>query len=185
MPRRDDQPWKIALCGPSESGKDEAAKWFAANTPLRNPGSTSRFLCPYVVALKHGVPVAEVQAGLHTHLYNFEFSQRHLNKVQWFNLGNVLRAIDPMVLVTQVLDAGDILNGARNREEILRSKSYRLVHRVLWIERDVPPDPTMTYGPEVADLSIDNNGDLAAFHARLAEFCESVSIPLYTATDAR
>lgn len=146
----------IALCGPGRCGKDAAAEWLAANTPLVYRGSTSSVIAPHA-AERLGLTVEEA------------FARRHQDRAVWYQLGKEMRADDPAFLVRSVLAQGSqIVVGVRDRMEIVTASLERLVDVVVWIHREVPFDPTLEYGPELADLRIDNYGTLDEFHARLA-----------------
>lgn len=145
---------KIALCGPGRSGKDECAKWFSANTPLRFGRSTSQVIAPYV-AERLGVSVPEA------------FARRHEDRELWFSVGNELRLHDPTFLVRECLRDGEIVVGLRNRDEMIAARSQRLIDLFVWISRDVPHDQTQTYGPELCDIEIENRGTLADLFDRL------------------
>lgn len=145
----------IAICGPGRSGKDTAANWFARHTHLRFGRSTSEIIAPYA-AERLGRPV------------DVAFAHRHQNRVFWFNVGNELRATDPAFLVRECLKGGEIVVGMRNRSEVLAVRSERLVDLVVWIDRDVPTDPTMEFGPAECDVIVQNRGTLDEFEDRLA-----------------
>jgi hypothetical protein len=145
---------KIAICGHGRSGKDEAARYLARRTPLRFAKSTSEVIAPYAAA-KLGRPV------------DVAFAERHQNRVFWFNVGNELRAEDPAFLVRECLKAGEIVVGMRNRSEVVAVRAERLVDLVVWIDRDVPADPTQEFGVELCDLVVPNRGTLEEFHGRL------------------
>lgn len=146
---------RIAFCGPGRSGKDECAHWFAENTRLRFGRSTSEVIAPYVAA-RLGLDAAEA------------FARRHEDRVLWFEVGNELRRHDPLFLVRECLADGEIVVGMRNRDEVIGARAEGLIDLLAWIDRDVPVDPTMTYGPELCDVRIDNRGTLADLRGRLA-----------------
>lgn len=145
---------KIALCGPGRSGKDECASWLSANTSLRFGRSTSQVIAPYV-AERLGVSVAEA------------FARRHEDRELWFAIGNELRLQDPTFLVRECLRDGEIVVGMRNQDEVIAARSQRLIDLFVWISRDVPHDPTQTYGPELCDIEIENRGTLEELFDRL------------------
>ena len=145
---------RIAICGHGRSGKDTAAHYLASITPLRLGKTTSEIIAPYAAA-KLGQPVAVA------------FADRHNHRVFWFEVGNELRATDPAFLVRECLKDGEIVVGMRNRSEVLTVGQERLVDLIVWIERDVPTDPTQEYGPELCDVVIPNNGTLEELHRRL------------------
>jgi len=144
----------IAICGPGRSGKDEAARWLAANTPLRLGPTTSQVIAPHVAA-RLGLDVASV------------FEKRHENRQLWFEIGNCLRETDPAFLVRECLAKGDIAVGLRNADEVMAARAERLVDLFVWIDREVPPDPTQTFGAELCDVIVSNRGSLDEFFLKL------------------
>lgn len=145
----------IAICGPGRSGKDETAKWLAANTPLRFSLGTSQVIAPHIAA-EDGISVEEA------------YARRHEDRDRWFRKGNELRVDDHAYLVRECLKQGEIVVGLRNADEVVASRSEGLIDLFLWIERDVEEDPTMTFGPELCDIIIDNNCTIPELHERLA-----------------
>lgn len=147
---------RIAIVGPGECGKNEAATWFAAHTPLRFRKTTSEVIAESVAALR-GCTVEEAMAN------------RRNERDYWLAIGNELRALDPCHLVRETLDDAEICVGIRSPVELAASKANRLIDLTIWIERaDVPRDSTMCFGPEMADVIVENHGSLAGLHARLA-----------------
>lgn len=142
------------LCGPSRCGKDEAAIWLSQNTPLRYAGSMSQVIAPHV-ARRLGKTVDEV------------FATRHADKQLWFDVGNELRARDPLRIVRECLEKSDIVVGPRDDGEIVHARETDLIDLAIWIEREVPEDPTMTYGPELCDIVVLNLGPLHRMHESL------------------
>lgn len=138
---------RIALCGPSRCGKDECAKWLAANTPLRYSRSMSQVIAPHV-AKRLGKTVDEV------------FATRHADKQLWFDIGNELRERDPLHIVRECLKDGELVVGPRDCGEIVHARETDLIDLAVWIERDVPEDPTLTYGAELCDVVVLNLGPL-------------------------
>ena len=149
------QPPKIAICGPGRSGKDEAARWLASHTKLRFTRSTSEVIAPHAAA-RLGKGIAE------------SFAERHENRQFWFDVGNELRAGDPAYLVRECLRGGEIVVGLRNADEVVEARRVGLVDLFIWIERDVLRDHTQTFGPELCDVVIPNNGSLEEFFGKLA-----------------
>lgn len=145
---------RIAICGAGESGKDTVAVWLSKHTPLRLGKSTSQVIAPYV-AEALGVSVEKA------------FNNRRKNRGVWFAMGNDLRKSDPAFLIREALKEGDIAVGPRNREEIIQARKEKLIDLAIWIDRVVPADPSMTFGPELCDFSINNRGTLEELYKRL------------------
>jgi hypothetical protein len=154
---------KLAICGPGRSGKDPAACWLATHTRLRLGRSTSQVIAPFV-ASRLGISIEEA------------FNRRHMDRVYWFNLGNQLRASDPAALVREAIRDADIVQGLRNYDAVIASRNERLVDFFLWIERAVPPDPTMTFGPEKCDVIVQNNGTLPELYEKLESLARFANI---------
>lgn len=150
------RPPRIALCGPGRCGKDTAAEWLHENTRLNYVMSTSEVIAP-VAAERLGLTVEAA------------FARRHEDRALWCRLGKEMRASDPAFLVRTVLDKGsDIVVGVRDRQEIVTASLEGLVDLVVWIDRRVPFDPTLEYGPELCDIRITNDDSLDEFHGKLA-----------------
>lgn len=155
---------RICFCGPGRSGKDEAALYLAAHTPLRYAGSTSVFLTPYVATV---LGLSNEEA----------FARRHEDRKFWYELGNKLRKEDPGVLARPALAAGEILAGFRDPCEIQWLRRKGVISLFVWIDRVVEPDPTQKYGPEECDVVISNRGSLAEFQERLRRLVLFAGIP--------
>lgn len=174
-------PPRLCIVGYGRAGKDTAGDWLAAHTPLVHPGATSIYLLPYYVARKHDLPLEDVKAGEHKGLCDLEYARRHELRMEWYDLGNVLRAEDPGILADAALAQGHILAGCRDACEIHAARSKGKVDLVLWVDNDrVPEDPTVKFGPEIADLRVENHGTLEAYHRKLEALCRFAGIPTYT-----
>lgn len=146
---------KIAICGHGRAGKDIAAWWFNDHTFLCYSGfSTSVAITPH--AAKH-LGISEEEA----------FARRHEDRMLWFELGNKLREHDPAFLARQTFQHGDIAVGIRDRSEMEAVLREGLVRHAIWIDRDVPVDPTLNYGKELCDIVVENHGTLEEFYAML------------------
>jgi hypothetical protein len=155
---------KIAIVGPGRCGKDTAAEWLSANTRLSYAVSTSEVIS-WSMADKMGVSVATAHA------------MRHDRRGEWFDQGVRLRGIDPAYLARTVLALGDICVGIRDRPEMDRVRSEGLVDLVLWVDRPgVAADPTLMYGPELADVILPNWWGIDEFHGRLRVLGKSLGI---------
>lgn len=155
---------RLALCGHGRAGKDAAAEWFGEHTTIRYSGfSTSRAITPYA-ARKLGISEEEA------------FARRHEDRELWFRLGNQLRMEDPAFLARQTFEHGDIAVGIRDRGEMEAVLREGLVDLAVWIEREVSVDPTLTYGRELCDIIIDNDGTLEEFHSRLRALAKAMGV---------
>jgi hypothetical protein len=154
---------KLAICGPGRAGKDECGRWFAEHTPLRYSKSTSQVIAPFAAA-HLGLSVEEA------------FRRRHEDRDLWFKLGCELRRDDPAYLAREVLRDGDLVVGVRDRAEMEATIREGLVSLVIWIDRDVPVDPTLTYGRELADMVIENRWSLADLRRRLDRIARALGL---------
>lgn len=164
--------------GHSRAGKDEMGNWLSRWTPLRHPGALSQFLAPYVVASRLGIPVDLINAVEHRQLMNDAYANRHRDKEEWFRIGNECRDKDTDVLLRPALAHGELVVGPRDPREVERCAS--LTDYRVWIDRDVPPDPTCKYGPDACDAVIRNRGTLEEFHERIRRFADAMRIPRFT-----
>lgn len=155
---------KLAICGHGRAGKDEAAKWFNENTTVRYSGfSTSAVIAPYVASV---LGISEEEA----------FRRRHEDRQLWYEIGNELREHDPAFLARKTFEHGDIAVGIRDRDEMQAVLDEEMVDLAIWIERDVPPDPTLKYGQEMCDVIVLNTGELGAMFARLEALSKAMGI---------
>jgi len=146
---------KIAICGPGLCGKDTAVDWLAKHTILRPGRSTSEIIAP-IIAKKLGLSV------------EVAFSRRREDRHHWYEAGRSLRSEDPAFLVREAMHGAQITSGLRVAEEVLASRAEGIVDVFIWINRDVPADPTMKFGSELCDITIENRGSLDRFYSRLS-----------------
>jgi hypothetical protein len=154
---------KLAIVGPGRSGKDAAAEQLALHG-FRYAFSTSRVIAPY----------AARRLGL-TH--EAAFTRRHQDRPLWRQIGDELREHDPAYLARKTLEYGDLCVGVRSLREIAAVRSEGLVDLILWIDRDVPVDDTLEFGPEVADIIVPNRGTLLDFHIRINRLARTWRLP--------
>lgn len=145
----------VAICGPRNCGKDTAAGYIDEHTPLRFEGSLSKYLAPYVAGCL-GLSIAETLSR-----------KREFTDV-WQKIGIEIRQKHgPLVLVTQCLRESDLIVGSRDILELAAIRCASLVDLVVWIDRDVPEDPTLNFGPDECDIVISNRGSIESFQRRL------------------
>lgn len=149
-------PKRILFVGHGRHGKDTACETLAAATGWRNAGTLSAYLTDYVA--KH--------LGIRPEL---AYARRHADRDLWRKLGDEYRKDDPARLVRDAFAAGDITGGCRARVEIEAVRRDSLADLIVWVDARFrhPADPTLEFGPEVADVIIDNNGTEAEFRARV------------------
>ena len=79
-----------------------------------------------------------------------------------------LRKNDWARLVRETLQDGEICVGIRDPEELDAAQAEGLLDLTIWLERNVPPDPTMKFGRGCGDVIVQNDGTLDDFYERLA-----------------
>jgi len=159
---------KIAICGPGRCGKDTAADWLHDNTTLCYHESTSEAaanMCFAVLKAKYGYSSVK-QA----------FDDRHNHREEWAKLIWEYNKPDGLTLYRGMLLDGDILNGIRRAPELLALRQKSMIDLVIWIERDVPNDPSLEMASDVADIIIPNNATLAELYKRLQRFASVAQI---------
>jgi hypothetical protein len=144
----------IAICGPGRCGKDTVAAWFRDHRRMAYAKATSEVIVPHA-ARKIGLSDSEM------------FARRHEFRPLMFDTGVELRRDDPAYLAREVLKTGDLVVGVRDRVEMEAVRREKLVDLAIWIDRDVPPDPTMGYGPELCDIIVPNRWGLPELYGRL------------------
>lgn len=148
---------KLAIVGYGRHGKDEAGIYLGAHSRLRYAGSTSWAALPLMAQYLRVHP-------------QVAWEQRHSNRQIWKDHCDELRRFNPTRLIDLALATGDIVTGIRGKPEILAAKEHSVDH-ILWIDRPgFPVDPTVDFGPEVADEIIVNDGTLEDFHKKLDQF---------------
>lgn len=156
-------PLRLAVVGPGRSGKDTACEWLRDNTKLRFNGGCS-WTGRLYVAERLGISPEEA------------WETRHQRRMEWYTLLNEYRKEEPHRLVQDVLKHSDIVCGVRDGSEMKSAIEHGLFDLVVWIDRDVPPDPTLTFGIETADVIIPNHWSVGDFHQRLRRFSEALGI---------
>jgi hypothetical protein len=153
---------KLAIVGHGRSGKDTAAEWFHRHTTIRYGVGTSWIICEHVAAAT-GRSVQDV------------FDHRHGDRPTMRRIGDELRESDPAYLARETLKRGDIANGIRARIEIEATQRERLVDLTIWIDSDVPEDPTLEFDASVADIIV-HNPRTPLFFDRLRRLAKSWNV---------
>ena len=153
----------LAVVGRGRAGKDTVAEWLEANTVLRFKGSCS-WTGRLYVADRLGITPEEAWAT------------RHERRMEWYDLLNEYRREDPARLIKDVLKHSDVVVGVRDGVEMKAAIDARLVDLVIWVDRDVPEDPTLTFGEELADVILPNRWAVADLHRRVEALARSLRI---------
>jgi hypothetical protein len=154
---------KLLFVGHGRCGKDEAGIWFGRNTTLKFAGTTSKYLCPFV-AEHLGIPEHEA------------YQKRHdpgMREV-WWDIGKRVRFNDPGVLLRTAFANGDVSGGVRDYEEAVRAHEH--CDLVVWINRDVPVDPTVEFDSSMADIVIENLWGLPEYHRKLEALAKCLGV---------
>jgi hypothetical protein len=159
---------QIAIVGHGRAGKDTASQWLGEHTTLRYQESTSEAaakLCYQHLHEKYSY--SSVQEA---------FADRHNHREEWAKIIWDYNQPDGLTLYRGMLEAGDILNGIRREGELDALREHLMLDLVIWVERDVPKDPSQEMTSAVADIIIDNNGTLAQLYAKLARLSRVLKI---------
>lgn len=156
---------RLMIIGQGRAGKDTAGEWLGNNTLLVYKGSSSNFALPYV-AKEMGQDEKTC------------YETRHQNREEWKRICRELRGKDPGILVKAMLKAGaDLVIGIRDKCEIDIARQQQLVDLVIWIEKDVPKDPTVDeFDSSDADIIIDNNSTKEVFYRKLKALANTLRV---------
>lgn len=153
----------LAIVGHGRAGKDTAAEFLRDHTNLRFKGGCSYTGCQYV-AEKLGLSWHEA------------WRTRHERRMEWYRLLNEYREGDPSRLVRDCMEHSDIVCGVRDCMEMQACKKEGLFDLVVWIDRPVPIDPTVTFTIEDADVIVRNYSGFEDFYERLKRFSKILGI---------
>lgn len=132
---------------------------------MRFVGSTSHYLLPFM-AEELGLSLEEAWAT------------RHQHRMAWYRKGRELREVDPLTLLRLSMAENDLVVGCRDFEEIDAARDAGLLDLVIWVDPGdrVPPDPTLKYGIERADIVIPNQWGSEEFDLRLGRFLRNSAL---------
>lgn len=158
---------RFMVVGHGRAGKDETAIYLAKTLGLRYEGSTSLSIKPIITSGMYD--------NNRTELQELCYSTRHDNRKYWYDFANMLRQIDPLLLIKLTLSYSDILVGTRSFQELENGVQLFRPTDILWLDRNVPADPTLEF--RSSDLSkykymsniwnVDNNGSISELHEEL------------------
>lgn len=159
----------MAVCGPGKCGKDTVCEWLRDNTSLIYTGSTSLYACKEV--MEHMKDV-----GIDYDTPQMCYDDRDNHRQIWADVINDMNKENKTKLYARCLNEQHILNGIRNQEEFIACRSSGIIDLSIWIDRDVPNDPTMGYGSELCDIVIENKMDLISLFSRLTRLSKALDI---------
>ena len=128
---------KILIIGPSRAGKDTVGEMLSEITGWKYGGTTSMYL----------VEMYCEEYGLD---YDETYAKRHEIREELFEYGNRKREDNPGLFINEALRHGNIIAGIRAWEEYEWAVKSGTIQYVLWVERDVPEDPTLKIDRERA-----------------------------------
>lgn len=158
----------IAVCGPSECGKDEFSVQLAEVAGLTYTKSTSEYATPDVF-----------QHWGSWQGYEDEFAcwqDRRNHKDEWANIiDSVINADDKAMLYRRCAKEQDILTGIRRRGQFEAVREAKIVDLWVWVDRPgIAVDPNLEYTKEECDLIVDNSGTLTGLYAKATVFGEFI-----------
>lgn len=130
--------YRVMFVGHGRSGKDTAAGILGELLGYRGVGSTSYGVIPLVTfALTGRTDIATQNAC---------YADRHNNRPYWFDFCNLLRRIDPLMLLKLTLATTDFVIGTRSKAEFDHAIEFYKPTNVFWMERrGIPHDPTLEF----------------------------------------
>ena len=148
---------RVAIIGPSRCGKDEVSEMLRRHG-LRYDGSVSWHCKSHMSKMLN---CSE----------QFAWEHRHTHKEIWRYEIDRLRAADPACIVDRILKTSDIVTGIRPRAEM--DASRYMFDLVVWVERNVPHDPTLELTPDDADVILLNNKSLAGLYLAVKDLWQT------------
>jgi hypothetical protein len=145
----------VAILGMGRAGKDEAAEFLAKTFGLSPVKSSSLNALPFVAHMIGMDPEAA-------------YAERHQHREFWVEACNQLRKTDLTTLARWCLGQCDFAVGLRGRDEVPAVVKGGVVDLTIWIERNVPTDPTVEFTSKECDFVVENYWSLEEFHTRLA-----------------
>jgi hypothetical protein len=145
---------KLLIMGHGRCGKDTAALYMMQKHGYRWNGSFSWHMLPHMAELLH-LP------------QQIAWDTRHKHREIWRDEINEYRRGDPSRLMRAVFAKADIGSGPRPRVEFEAAKREAIFDYAIFIDKDVPVDPTFEMTRDDADYVIDNNMSFEHLYAQL------------------
>ena len=149
------EPARVALIGPSRCGKAEVRE--RLSRLWRQPaefGSSSWYATSFVCS---ALAVSREQF----------YEQRHQYRAFLYHFCKGIRDVDATLLVRLSLEKHRIAAGMRDKAELSACRKAGLLPLVIWIDREVPSDPTLELTEDDADLVLNNHGSLLDLDRRV------------------
>lgn len=146
----------LAIVGMGRAGKDTAGEYLSQTFGLRPVKSSSLNALPLVA---HMAGADDLDAF---------YAERHANRGFWIEACNALRADDLTRLARWCLGACDVAVGLRGKHEFAAVMADGVCDLSVWVDRDVPVDPTVEFAREDCDVVVENRQSLDRFRQRLA-----------------
>jgi hypothetical protein len=162
----------IAFCGYGRAGKDTGAEWFRDHTDLVFAGG-----CSWTARIYMAKRLSEDEGRLITP--DEAYTRRHEDRMKWYTYLNEYRKDDPARLIRDCLEHSDIICGVRDYAELIAAKAQGLLDLIIWVDRDVPVDPTVTYSIDDCDVIIRNHGDVQVYYQRLERLARLLDLEVY------
>ncbi len=147
----------LAIVGMGRAGKDTAGEFLSKEFNLMPAASSSLNALPLVA---HMIGIPPLVA----------YAERHQHRLFWIEACNQLRATDLTRLARWCLGACDLAIGLRGDTEFAAVMKEGVCDLSVWVERDVPKDPTVEFTRDDCDVVIDNYTSLDKFYERLRRF---------------
>ncbi len=147
----------VVIVGMGRAGKDTAGEFLSEHFKLRPPKSSSLNALPFVA---HMIGIDDKTA----------YAERHQHREFWIEACNQLRAVDLTRLARWCFGQCDLAIGLRGKEEFHAVVRDKVADLTVWIDRDVPNDPTVEFTRDDCDVVIDNHTSTERFFERLTRF---------------
>lgn len=151
----------VCLVGMGRAGKDTAGEYLSARFKLRPPKSSSLNALPLVATM---AGTTEERA----------YRERHQNRKFWIEACNAIRGDDYATLTRWCLAVCDVVIGIRGDREFATVLREGVVDLTVWVDRDVPADPTVEFARGDCDVVVENHTTLERFHERLCRLGRSI-----------
>lgn len=105
------------------------------------------------------------------------WAKRHEMREYWKNWCNRYREKDQSALAKKMIEQCEIVVGLRDKPELEACRKDGIIDQYIWIHRDVPKDPTVTFTADDCDLVIYNTSSLTNFYSKLYSWLNLSNIP--------